>query len=282
MILKEKHEEAIVQLAQFKFLTSSQFVEQGLYKNRGDTTNSLLDLIKRKRPLISKVTMGFHPGKGRLEDIYYLTPYGKKFLIEELFYAEDEIKIPKRASNISKRNYFHQKFTIDFHIKLSKWLETNDGEIKFLNYDFDKVGNNRSTHKDKYVKSINSITLKDNKYIIPDVITQFNINNKNYLFLFEQHNGDDSKRLYKQLFPHLEALSNGKVRSKYDFKKSHRVAVVCEFESVKKSVIKRLQESKEFDNFHKYFIFKTNDELKDNFFSNWTQVDGKIVGFTTS
>jgi hypothetical protein len=281
MILKEKHQEAIEYLARYKFLTSSLFLLLGLYKNRGDITNSLKVLVDMKRPLIKKVTMGIYPGKGKLEDIYYLTNYGKKFLMEELFYSEDKIKIPKSNSIIPKKDYAHKISMIWFNVLMSKWLQENDGSVEFLNYDFDKVGNNRSTGSSDNVTSINKISLGGVSFI-PDIITKINIDNKDFLFLFEQHNGNDTKRLFKQLYPHLEALTYGVVRKQYNFEKSHRVAIVCEFESVKKSVIKRLQESKEFDKFHKFFIFKTNDELKEEFFNNWTQVDGKLVGFTST
>lgn len=281
MILKVKHEEAIMDLAQFKFLTSSQFKARGLYKNKGDITNSLKELIDSKRPLIAKAVMGIYPGKGRLEDIYYLTPYGKKFLMEELFYTSDNIKIPKRTNIVSKRLYHHTVYTIDFHIGLDNWLIANNGEIEFLTYDFEKMGNNRSGKKDEAVKSINYIPT-DTSYIIPDTITQFEINSRDFLFAMEQHNGADSKRLYGKLCTHLEALSNGSVRKKYQFDKSHRVVVVCEYESVKKSVIKKALKDKRFEKFHKYFLFKTNAELKDDFFSNWTQLDGEIIDFIPS
>lgn len=281
MILKIKHEEAIIHLANYMFLTSSQFKELGLLKNRGDITNLLKEQTDRTKPLIGKAVMGFYPGKGRLEDIYYLTSYGKKFLIEELFYTEDDIKIPSNPNSISKRLYDHRKYTVDFHIKLDNWLKVNEGEIKFLTYDFEKVGNNRSGNKKETVKSINYIPIKTS-YIIPDTIAQFEINNRDFLVIFEQHNGDNSKRLYNQLLPHLEALANGSIRKKYQFDKSHRVIVVCEYVSVKKSVIKRVQEDKRFNKFHKHFLFKTNDELEDDFFNNWTQLNGENINFIPS
>ena len=57
------------------------------------------------------------------------------------------------------------------------------------------------------------------------------------------------------------------------------VAVVCEFESVKNAVISRLQQREDFKAFDKFFIFKTNDELKNDFFSDWSLISGKSVSF---
>jgi len=273
--LKKKHQEALELLAEFKFLTSSQFVTLGLYKNRGDTTNALKQWAKS----IGKLIMGFEPGIGRIEDIYYLKPYGKRLLIETLICEEDTIKIPKKSSSVAQKNYFHTKQMINFHIGLSTWLKQNDGTKVFLTYDFDQMGTNSSLTK-KYNKSINTINM-DDKSFVPDIITQFNISSQDYLFLFEQHNGNDTKRLHLQLKVHLKALTTPVVREKYDFKKSHRVAIVCEKKSVKESILIRLKEDVEFTNFHKFFIFKTIEELQDDFFNKWTKIDGTKVQFTS-
>lgn len=279
MILQNKHQEALEFLAEFKFLTSSQFVTLGLYKNRGGVTNAL----KQWGRSIEKNVIGLEPGIGRVEDVYYLTSYGKELLIGELMYEENKIKIPKRGASIAKKNYYHNKWMVNFHIGLSRWLKQNDSTKIFLNYDFDKIGTNRSSNKNQHVKSINTISIDGNSNnFIPDIITKFKISGRDYLFLFEQHNGDDTKRLYKQLAVHLKALTNGVVRKQYNFEKSHRVAVVCEKKSVKESILVRLRESEEFNNFHKFFIFKTNEELQDDFFNNWTQLDSKTVQFTSS
>ncbi len=52
--MKERQVEALRHLSSAKFLTSSQFVELKLYKNRGDVTNTLKQLLDVKRPLIGK------------------------------------------------------------------------------------------------------------------------------------------------------------------------------------------------------------------------------------
>ena len=279
MYLKEKHKEIMKLLATNKFLTSSQLVELGVYKRRGDLTNSLKKFIDQyKNPFIDKITFPIDPSKGKLESIYYLTRKGVKFLIEDLDYPEHSIKATK-SKPTTTQDYFHRKSTIDFHIYLRKWLQSNDGIVISLNYDFDKQGNNRSKDKSQHLRAINNLELSNGVSFIPDIITKFKVAKREYLFLFEQHNGKSSKRLINQLYIHLVALSEGVASKKYNFARSNRVAVVCEFESVKNAVISRLQQREDFKAFDKFFIFKTNDELKNDFFSDWSLISGKSVSF---
>ncbi|QOY51975.1 replication-relaxation family protein [Candidatus Sulfurimonas baltica] len=278
MYLKDKHIEAMKHIATYKFLTSSQLVKLGLNKHRGDVTNNLKQLTDQKRPLIDKITFPVDPEKGKLESIYYLTSRGVKFLIEDLDYPEDQIKATK-SKPTSTQTYFHRKSTIDFHICLREWLNCNDGSVVFLNYDFDKVGNNRSKDRIQHLKAINSLELDNGVSFIPDAITKFKVAERDYLFLFEQHNGKSSKRLIEQLCLHAIAISEGIASQKYNFERSNRVVVVCEFETLKNIVTYKMKQMKIFDNLHNFFIFKTNDEMKNYFFSDWSLISGQKVDF---
>ena len=140
--LTENQMEAIKLLSIFKYLTSSQFVKLGVFKKRSYLTNSLKILIDSKNPLILK--HDFNPINGKLESFYYLTKYGKNYLINECEYDETQIKVPSGLNQVYLKDYFHRKYTIDFHIAFRLWLESRNGEINFLNYYFDKAGNNRS------------------------------------------------------------------------------------------------------------------------------------------
>lgn len=275
--LKENQITAIEWLAQYKYLTSSQFVKMGLYNKRGYVTNSLKILIDMQKPLIAK--HDFNPINGKLESMYYLTKYGKKFLMDELDYAEFQIKAPRGITSVYLKDYFHRKFTIDFHIHLNIWLKAKGGKMSFFNYYFDKSGNNRSNDKSNRVLALNKVILNKTNSFIPDVNTMFSIDNQKYLYLFEQHDGKDTKRLFEQLYVHIIAIFKGVVSKKYNIKELHRVVVVCEYESVKNSVIKRLQKEANIEHYYKYFFFKTNAELEDNFYDNWTLINGQQVGF---
>lgn len=275
--LTENQVTAIELIAKYKYLTSSQFVEMGLYKHRDYLTKALRPLVLQKKPLVTKYD--FNPINGKLESFYYLTKYGKQFLIDELEYTENKIKVPKGVAPIKLRDYHHRKFTIDFYLYLNQWLESNDGDINFLNYYFDKSGNNRTGVKNQYVTALNKIHIDKSNSFIPDINTKFSIDSKEYLYLHEQHNGKDAKRLFDQLYVHIVAISKGVVSQKYKLTKSHRVVVVCEFESVKNSVMQRLQKMDAIEHYNKFFIFKTNEELKEDFFNNWTLINGEKTTF---
>lgn len=280
MRLKLKQIEALELLSVYKYLTSSMFVTIGLYKHRGDVTNALKELTKMKRPLLKITEFNFGSNIGRQESFYYLTEHGKKFLIEELGYTDDQIKLPSRGSTNFEHDYIHRKYTIDFHIALNQHLNDHNGEIDFLHYYFDKAGNNRVKNSSQHIKGLNRLTLKDGKSFIPDIITRFRLEDEEYLFVFEQHNGKNTKKLINQIQNHTYALIEKTASFKYKFPKRARVVIVFEHESIKNVTIKGLQKIKSLEQFHNFFIFKTNDELKQDFFNNWTLINGKKVGFT--
>jgi len=277
--LTENQVVAIELIAKYKYLTSSQFVEMGIYKHRDYLTKSLRPLILQKRPLVAKYD--FNPINGKLESFYYLTKYGKKFLIDELEYSEDQIKAPKGVAPIKLKDYHHRKLTIDFHMYLNQWLESNDGDINFLNYYFDKSGNNRDADKNHFITALNRINIDRSNSFIPDINTKFSIDGQEYLYLFEQHDGKDTKRLLNQLRNHIIAIATGVVQKRYKLQKSHRVVVVCEFESVKNSVIQRLQKVESIEHYNNFLIFKINEELQEDFFNDWTLISGEETTFLT-
>lgn len=268
---------AIKWLATFKYLTSSQFVKMGLFKKRAYVTNSLKELTDMQKPLIAK--HNFNPISGKLESFYYLTKYGKNFLMDEEEYTEAQIKVPRGLSPIYLKDYFHRKSTIDFHIQLRQWLVSNGGEINFLNYYFDKVGNNRSVDESKYVTALNKIQPEGANAFIPDISIMFSLDGKTYLYVFEQHNGTDAKRLFEQLYVHIIAISQSAVSKKYNAKMLHKVVVVCEYERVQQSVLQRLQKEKGIERYNDFFIFKTNAELENDFYNNWTLLNGEPSTF---
>ena len=79
--LTESQIVAIELLATYKYLTSSQFVNMGIFKKRGYLTNSLKTLLESTKPLLAK--HDFSPMSGKLESFYFLTKYGKSFLMNE-------------------------------------------------------------------------------------------------------------------------------------------------------------------------------------------------------
>lgn len=267
-------------LAIYGYLTSSQVVKMGLYKRREYLTKSLKPLTDMKKPLILKYN--FNPIDGKLESFYYLTKYGKKFLMDELEYSEDQVKFHRGLKPIKLGDYHHRKSCIDFHIYLNTCLKSKGGNVNFLNYYFDKAGNNRSEDKKQTVTALNRIFIDKDTSLIPDINTLLEVNEKKYLYLCEQHNGNDTKRLLGQLQKHMIAIAKKSASKKYNLKNSHRVVIICEYESVKNSILQRLKNIPGVEPYNNSFIFKTNQELEEDFFNNWTLISGEKTTFLSS
>lgn len=277
--LSESKLKILESLAKYKFLTTKQFLRLGIVKHRTNLVPLLRDLRDRHRPLIAKISFAVHPKFGRLEDVYYLTNWGVKFLIENLDYEREDIRYPIGKSSLFFRDYFHRLYTIDFHIEYEDWANKNDYEILFFHTYFDKVGANRGKSKNK-LQALTKIELNEGKdYIIADAISMFESPERKYLFSLEVYNGKDTKRIVKQLKKHIIALSEGKPSLQYNFKRGSKVIVIFELESTMKAVIERLNQDDEFEGFDDYFLFKTIDNLKKDFFNHWFNLKFKEKTF---
>lgn len=267
--MSESELKIIEALARYKFLTVSQLDFLNILKNKVGLYARLRQLRGGKKPYIKNNVFGIMAGKGRLEDFYFLDKKGKDFLIEDLDYLEHQIKIPKGTSSLFQRDYFHRKRTIDIFLFLDRGLLDNSSHIIFLDYYFDKQGDNRTK---KNLSAKNKIDIKETgAFIIPDIVAKVRYKNEKipYLFFVEQHNGKDTKKIMKQLFYHLIAMAEDEVFEKYNIERNQRVLVVFEFESILKATLERLSKIGDFIGFEKYFLFKTNAEIEKDFFNGW-------------
>ncbi len=277
--LSESKLKILESLAKYKFLTTKQFLRLGIVKYRSNLVPLLKDLRDRQRPLISRVSFGIHPKYGRLEDVYYLTKWGVRFLIENLNYEKDKIRYPIGTSSLFFRDYFHRIYTVDFHIEYSLWAKRNEYNILFFYTYFDKVGANRSKHK-KRLEALTKIELNNGEdYIIADAISMFETPERKYLFSLEVYNGKDTKRIINQLKKHIIALSEGKPSLQYNFKRGSRVIAVFELENTMKAVLDRINKEEDFEEFEDYFLFKTIDDVKKDFFNHWFNLKFKEKTF---
>ncbi len=107
-------------LARHKYLTLRQMLElEGIgTKEKTYLWKQADSLKKRGRPLINSHSFGSpQPKKGKVENMYYLLPQGKKMLIEQLQHEEEDIKLPiGRNPTMAYKDYHHRKRQIDFWI----------------------------------------------------------------------------------------------------------------------------------------------------------------------
>lgn len=97
------------------------------------------------------------------------------------------------------------------------------------------------------------------------------------LFAIEFYRGEDTSRVHKSLFHHLQALAEGQPSKLFRLNYGSRVLCIFESENNKLMVMKRLCEDERFNHAKSYFLFKTLDELKQEVFENWEVFDGEKV-----
>jgi len=266
-------------LARYKFLTLSQMLALDIGTTQYQYLwKQVMSIRDRKNPLVGCHSFGIpQPQKGKVESMYYLTPLGKRILIEDFEFI-DRIKMPI-GKTAAYRDYFHRKYTIDFQIALDKWANENGVIIPYFDTYFDKVGNNR---KDKSLRAKTKIGEGDNDYFIPDGVFDVTIEDVKRFYLFEMYNGVDTGRTIKQLTKHAHALVERKTHTKYklDRKKSYNIVLVFEFDSMMKAVIKRISSDERFKFIEKYFLCKSLDQVRaGDFYNNWTTLSGKKSDF---
>lgn len=272
--ITERQLQILEHLAEFKFLTTSQLT--GLLGVKTITSINILlsKLSDGKGALTRNKDFGFYPGFGRLPRIHFLSTKGADFLAENLDLEREKIKVPKENKLMFQRDYFHRVATVDFNIGLRNFCRENDFQKLFFDYYFDMNGNQRNgTGKAK-----NALPVGDFQ-IIPDGIGKITNGEIDNLFLFEQHNGKDSKRAVKQIFNHIQAIAELSANEKYNHQKSVRVFYVFENEACKKSVVRELHYRQDITNFKEYFLFKTQAQLKESFSKNWLLFSGESRDF---
>ncbi len=266
----------LISLARYKYLTLSQLLAIGVgttqYKYLWKQVASMRD---RKRALIERRSFNLEIRLGRVEDLYYLTKYGKNVLVDDFRLLEKDIKIPI-GKTIAYKDYHHRKTTIDFQISLYQWTEKNNYEIPYFNAYYDKKGNNRT---DKNLTTLSKIDFGNGEYIIPDAVFKVMSETKERLFLFELHMGKDTLRLIKQIHKHAFALVKKFTHKqfKYDLEKSYTIFLLFEYQATKNAFIKRLVKTGvAFSQIEQFFLCKSLDDFAEgNFAEGWLTLFGK-------
>ena len=264
-------------LGRFQFLTFSQMLKLNIgtkyYQYLWKQVASLRD---RKRPLVKCHNFQVpQPRKGKVESLYYLSKRGKEFLINDLQFEEDKLKIPYGKS-IAYRDYFHRKHTIDFQIELYKWADQKDITIPFFDTYFDKTGDNVIR---KNLRAKTRIDFEGKKYFIPDGVFPTSFDKESKFFLFEMYQGKDSGRVLMQIHKHAQAMVSRFTHKRYKLpmEKSYNVVLLFENDSLKQAVIeKALKQKDTFNNIQSYFRLKSLENLYESEFENdWKTLLGE-------
>ena len=276
--VRERHLKTLETLAVYKYLTVAQFVKIGVKTHKQNMNEILLELQRGKRPLVGCMKFGVLPRIGRLSYVYYLTKFGVAFIVDNLNLTTDQINYPIGTATFFTRDYFHRLACVDFQMAFRKWAESKEISIEFYYNYYDKTGSNRKVSGRKS-RVRTKIDLTQEKYIIPDSVCQFSKENKKVLFLFEQHNGKNTKKFINQLLQHAIALYEKSVQKQYKVQKDSRVYCVFEFQSIMQAVMVRVASDKALAPFKDHFLFKTVATVEEDFFHGWRTFDARMVDF---
>lgn len=280
--ISNKQTDLLLYLAKYKFLSVSQLYLLGFCEKSKSIYDHLSALKRATRPFIGEIKGGISPKYGTLESIYYLTKRGVKVL-EDLNIDPDLIRYPKASVVYSTQDYFHRRSTVNFHILLEKWIEKEGFTLNFIEFYFDKAGNNRRGKTTGTLKALTRILIDTDKktgkelYILPDAVFSINDGKTDRLYLFEMVNGKDTKRVLEQIARHQFAIHKGTPTEKYEHKNANRVILLFEEETTRNAVIKRANELKAYSTYKAHFLLKTYDDITKEFFSNWRNFDGKKI-----
>lgn len=250
-------------LGRYMFLTVDLIDKLQIFKHKVSIYRALQPLKEGSKPLVISQSFGIHPIHGQLPALLYLSKYGKELLME-CGYDEHKIKFAKNKVFVAN-DYFHRVANLSFFVIFDLYLKSKGGHIIFLDYYFSKANN----VKGRYTQAKNRIELEDNKYIIPDIVTKFSIDQKDYLSLVEIHNGKDSNKAFSQILQHVYAIDLGRPKEKYKHSKNNRVIWIFEYESCMLSVMKKMNDNPNLKKYINLFLFKTIESMKYCFEREW-------------
>ncbi|WP_428739387.1 hypothetical protein [Sulfurimonas sp.] len=261
-------------LARYTFLTVPLIDTLKIFKNPISIYRSLKGLKERSKPLIITQSFGVHPTRGQLHSLIYLSQYAKEILLDNGF-KEEDINIPSQKTFVST-DYFHRVANLQTHVSMDLYLQSlENANIIFLDYYFSKITKN----KEQYSRALNRIDLDDDKYMIPDIVTKFQVDDKEYLYLIEIHNGDNSNKAFAQCLQHIKAINLGSPKTKYKHSKNNRVVFIFEQEACMNSVMKKMNSTEGLQKYLNLFLFKTINEIKDNFATEWLKFNNELTIF---
>lgn len=243
--LTEVQTKILEALAHYRYLTHSQMLHLkiGSPSFLRFSTRRLRE--KGDKPLIASIRYPFTPSEGRLEQVHHLTPTGAKLLAD--ITSDDSLRNFRPVTAVYHRDYWHRKFTIDFQIALTQTVDQSEQlEIAVFDRYFDKTGANRNGS----LRAKTRISLGSDRYIIPDanfILSRPFEEEQQVLYTAEIANGQDTKRILRQIQRHAELLKTRLLASKYDIlgKTAHQVLFVFSDYGLLRAVRNRFVEVKE-------------------------------------
>lgn len=254
-------------LAKYTYLSKSQLI--WLWIKVSDRTFYKV-LARLREPacwFIATRSFAPHPKHGAREDIHYLKPRGRKYLIEQHKWQPWDITIPIGSSRFYA-DYDHRKRTIRIQILLSDLVLKNEWNIILYTNYFTWIKKESGKWRESSTK-----TLAGNSFLRADSIILIQRGDTKQLFCLEVHNGYDIIRIVEQLKQYWKALSEWSPSKKYKLKVVCRVLVVFEHLKTLQATVERLHYEPYFRYLKSYFLFHQFDQLQVNPSSQWLDIN---------
>jgi len=188
-------------------------------------------LTEKPVSYIGQKKFWYHPKLGKVEDLYYLKPRGKKYLVNEHLRDPVDINLPL-GSKLFWNDYHHRKETINIRIGIEQ-----DAKAKWYTIDFyDMYFTGKSIPWKKGRECSTSIKVWDWKIKADSIFLLRKPDGTKSLFCLEYHNGTEVKRIVEQLKRYVRAMSDGTPSTKYGLEIWNYVLNVFAHETVKRSV----------------------------------------------
>jgi DNA-binding PadR family transcriptional regulator len=253
-------------LGRFGFLAVSQFhVLTG--KSVGYLREMLGSLSRRGYIKSYRVEVSY---KVRAENIYFLTPLGKEFLLSHKNVFADDIKIPVSSNPVVVKDYFHRLAFVNTHIAIYQYLQTSGVPLAFFYTYFDKTGSVKKGNLAAKTK----VPLDGYAFYIPDGVFVV----ANTLYLLEMYCDRDTKRIINQLGVHAKAIALGTPAKAFSVAANPYVLSVFAHDGIKEAVIKRLKAIDGFTQMKHLFYFTTLEDLQHEF-TSWRNIDNAPLNF---
>lgn len=259
-------EEAILRaLGQFHYCTSKHLMRLGVSRHPGPVQSALKTLRERTPMLVRALDFGLLPGVGRLPILYGLTERGADLLLEAGIEENHAQWI--KSDHLFANDYVHRCQCVDLHISIADWLASVDGTLDtFVTY------YTRGRKEGSALQQATTVIAGPNK-LSPDIVFKFTMpDGKSRLCAVEQHNGDDAKRLIRQVAIYASPGVWQAIEDAYDY--SHGVRLLLIFE--KEKTLEKFQKlaEKEADivkSAHRVFL-KTHERTVKEYYSGWEKI----------
>lgn len=285
MDLTERNLEILRLVNHYRFLTVPQLKRLGIAGTDQSVTRMIRRFPQGKEALlgtkdyyaVGSPTAPRHRTR-KLARIHYLKPAGARLLQELYGLEEDELHALKSAPPFLQ-DYHHRVATIGFRIELDRFCEQRGWSVRFFHGYFDKQGANRSNQPQQpRLTSRTRIPLSEGFFIPDGIFLVEDDQGKERLFTLEVHNGLDTKRTFRQLLQHRQALAEGAVALAYGLKLPWRVLSVYETANALEAEARRIAQSGEFTGYGPYFALHTLEGVQEGLNADWRYVDGAVGG----